>query len=362
MRERVDQLGVAEPEIQRSGSDQIDVSLPDVKNADEAAVSRSARPPSCTSTTGSRTSSAPAASRRRPTRRSPAAASGRTGVGGHSHTTPCASPPSAPRTNFGTTNGAVLPRRHEDASASSPAPRRRAPTSPPRSRTSGSRRPRPTARSSRSTRARSSSAPSSPTTTRRPLGPLLRPQGQPGAERHRHQEPRAELRQRPGGERPAQRHVRLHGQGRGRSGRTRRAQIAQRARSRSRRAGARQASFQHFAIVLDNELISVPYISCKRQPGRHRRPDGSRDLGRLHDRLGAGPGQPAQDRRAADQARADLAVAGLGHAGQAGARPGPDRGHRRASRSSRSSCSSSTACSGSSRSARWSSTRSTSSR
>src|ERR671921_2669749 len=37
MRDRVDQLGVAEPEIQRSGSDQIDVSLPDVKNADEAA-------------------------------------------------------------------------------------------------------------------------------------------------------------------------------------------------------------------------------------------------------------------------------------------------------------------------------------
>jgi len=36
MRERVDSLGVAEPEIQRSGSDQIDVSLPDVKNADQA--------------------------------------------------------------------------------------------------------------------------------------------------------------------------------------------------------------------------------------------------------------------------------------------------------------------------------------
>ena len=32
MRERVDQLGVAEPEIQRSGSDQIVVSLPDVQN------------------------------------------------------------------------------------------------------------------------------------------------------------------------------------------------------------------------------------------------------------------------------------------------------------------------------------------
>src|SRR4051794_15320073 len=38
MRKRVDQLGVSEPQIQRSGSDQIDVSLPDVKNADEAAA------------------------------------------------------------------------------------------------------------------------------------------------------------------------------------------------------------------------------------------------------------------------------------------------------------------------------------
>ena len=37
MRERVDQLGVSEPEIQRSGPDQIDVALPNVKNADEAA-------------------------------------------------------------------------------------------------------------------------------------------------------------------------------------------------------------------------------------------------------------------------------------------------------------------------------------
>jgi len=36
MRERVDQLGVAEPEIQRQGADQIIVSLPDADNADEA--------------------------------------------------------------------------------------------------------------------------------------------------------------------------------------------------------------------------------------------------------------------------------------------------------------------------------------
>jgi SecD/SecF fusion protein len=36
MRDRVDQLGVAEPEILRSGQDQINVNLPDVKNAGEA--------------------------------------------------------------------------------------------------------------------------------------------------------------------------------------------------------------------------------------------------------------------------------------------------------------------------------------
>src|SRR4051812_5397935 len=36
MRERVDRLGVAEPEIQRSGSNQISVALPDVNNAERA--------------------------------------------------------------------------------------------------------------------------------------------------------------------------------------------------------------------------------------------------------------------------------------------------------------------------------------
>src|SRR5688572_26577282 len=37
MRDRVDALGVAEPELQRSGDRQIDVSLPGVKNAERAA-------------------------------------------------------------------------------------------------------------------------------------------------------------------------------------------------------------------------------------------------------------------------------------------------------------------------------------
>src|SRR5215207_5195459 len=37
MRDRVDRLGVAEPELQRSGESQIDVSLPGVSNAERAA-------------------------------------------------------------------------------------------------------------------------------------------------------------------------------------------------------------------------------------------------------------------------------------------------------------------------------------
>ena len=36
MRTRVDQLGVAQPEIQRSGGQEIDVDLPDVSNAQRA--------------------------------------------------------------------------------------------------------------------------------------------------------------------------------------------------------------------------------------------------------------------------------------------------------------------------------------
>ncbi|HTA35457.1 MAG TPA: hypothetical protein VK761_01980, partial [Solirubrobacteraceae bacterium] len=36
MRKRVDQLGVSQPEIQRSGSDEIDVALPEVKDAKRA--------------------------------------------------------------------------------------------------------------------------------------------------------------------------------------------------------------------------------------------------------------------------------------------------------------------------------------
>ena len=69
-----------------------------------------------------------------------------------------------------------------------------------------------------------------------------------------------------------------------------------------------------------DRLAPVPH-----RPGRRR---GLADLGRLHHRVRAAAGQPAEDRRPADQARAHLGLAGLGHAGQAGAEPGPHRRRR----------------------------------
>ena len=70
MRQRVDALGVAEPEIQQSGANQIVVSLPNVTRRPRGS---SGPPRSCSSTTGRRTSSGRTASRPRRISRSPAA-------------------------------------------------------------------------------------------------------------------------------------------------------------------------------------------------------------------------------------------------------------------------------------------------
>ena len=92
--------------------------------------------------------------------------------------------------------------------------------------------------------------------------PLLGRPGQPGALGHRHQEPEADLR--PAGRQPADRHVRLHEEGpRGVPGVTRRSpSAAQTTRCRAQPAN----SSQHFAIVLDNELVSAPYINYQENP------------------------------------------------------------------------------------------------
>ena len=88
--------------------------------------------------------------------------------------------------------------------------------------------------------------------------------GQPGALGHGHQEPRAELR--PAGGQRADRHVRLHGQG---------PQGVPDDHARDRPARRRQRhplqprpeqNSQHFAIVLDNELVSAPYINYRENP------------------------------------------------------------------------------------------------
>ena len=91
--------------------------------------------------------------------------------------------------------------------------------------------------------------------------PLLGHPGQPGALGHGHQEPQAELRR----DAPAGRHLRLHGQGaQGVPAHHRRDRPAR----RRQRAAERQPddASQHFAIVLDDELISAPYINYQENP------------------------------------------------------------------------------------------------
>ena len=175
-----------------------------------------------------------------------------------------------------------------------------------------------------------------------------RPQGQAAAglvrarrpadpRRHGHQEPRAGLRQRPGRERPAERHLRLHRARARACGRSSRASSPQRGQEFALGAlgDAVQPALRHHAgqradLGPADRLAPVP-----RRPGR--RP-GVADLGRLHHRLRPAAGQPAQDGRPADQARAHLGLAGLRHAGQAGAATRASSPARRASSSSRSSC------------------------
>ena len=86
---------------------------------------------------------------------------------------------------------------------------------------------------------------------------------------------------------------------------------------------------QHFAVVLDGQLITTPSIDYTKYPEGIDAIDGLADLRRLHDLLGAGTRAGAAVGRAADQARTDLQLAGLGDARQNGAQPGPRRAARR---------------------------------
>ena len=122
----------------------------------------------------------------------------------------------------------------------------------------------------------------------------------PGPLGHGHQGPGAELR--PARRQRADRHVQLHGQGpQGvpgdhAHGRRSAAPTTRSAATRSRRS-------QHFAIALDNELVSAPYINWRENPDGIDGSTGAQISGGFTIQTRAGPGEDPQDRRAAAEAR-----------------------------------------------------------
>ena len=169
--------------------------------------------------------------------------------------------------------------------------------------------------------------------------PLLGGAGQPGVVGHRH--PQSGAGRRPAVRQRADRQLRVHRpRARGVPGDHARDRPA---RTRQRVPGAGPAAFRDRAR---RRARLGALDRLRRVPRRDRRTDGRRDLGFVHDRLGSGPGGDPGDRGVAGAAGAGVAFAGVGVAGSAGARSGPARRGSRGLRSSRCSWSSSIACSG----------------
>ena len=160
---------------------------------------------------------------------------------------------------------------------------------------------------------------------RHALRAVLRPAGQPRAARHRHQGPAP-------GERPdderADRHVPLHRQGpEDFQDVTRR--LAERGQTRQVPGQPVESSFQTFAIVLDRELVSRPFIDYRENPDGIDGRTGAQISGGFNAPGGAGPRRRPEDRRAADRPEADQRDPGLRLARQAGAARGPAGRRRR---------------------------------
>ena len=330
MRERVDAFGVSEPELLLVRRQPDRGQPPGRRGRRARGRSRSARPPSCSSTTGKRTSSTrPArptrtrtrtnAADRRSTRRSPGVQvqgrRRRQGLDPLAEDSPGsnrrrraallrlqqdhqeAAQPTASRSS------------HEEAGARGA---RRAGARQRRGRRGPGGHPRP-------------ARPEAPTTDGAGARPLVGHPGQPGALGHRHQEPGAELRHEPSAtsrSSPSTSRTRA-----ARRSRRSRAEIAQRGADNA--LGGDPPDARSTSRSCSTTSWSRRRTSTTREPGRHRRLDRRPDLRQLHDPVRAGPGEDPRDRRAADPARPSLALAGLGHARPAGARPGPDGGRRR---------------------------------
>ena len=162
-----------------------------------------------------------------------------------------------------TTSGSFYLVDDQGQDASSPARPRRAPTSTGGHERARSRAAR-TRRSSRSRRARSSSAPSRPDDAK-PSNRFFVLQDNPELSGTDIKEPGAELRQR----RRRQRHpiVTFEFTDRGRdqlAGHD--ARLAERGQEQFIPGQDPASAFQHFAIVLDSELVSVPFIDFRENP------------------------------------------------------------------------------------------------
>ena len=334
MRERVDQFGVAEPELLRTGQNQIEVNLPGVDDAERAArqVGTTAQlyfydwepnvlDEEC------RTN--PELGQRRPDPDHGAVQRRQARVGVRA---------AGRRQQHDGRPDLLRLRRDVEAAA-----QRRDPGGGSRGPGGGPRRPGPARHGGDpgGARGRHRRAQRGPARARaagvRPGRRVVGAARQPGAERHGHPQPGAELR--PAGRRRADRHDGVLGRGppgiRADDRRHRPARGGQRGAQRRPAGPDRGLAPLRDPARQRADLHAVHQLP--REPGRHRRRDRGADLRRLHHHLGAGPREPAQDRRAPPAARAHLPLAGVGHARPAGARPGPRRRPRRLRRSWRSS-------------------------
>ena len=103
------------------------------------------------------------------------------------------------------------------------------------------------------------------------------------------------------------------------------------ARKRSCRASRKEAALQHFAVVLDGQLITAPSIDYTQYPEGIDASNGSQISGGFTITSAQNLANELQSGALPIKLELISQLAGLGDARQTGAQPGPDRGARRAS-------------------------------